>query len=150
MGLEDIDDPANGLMLFSPIEYCFDRLQLCFLVDPESSDGGRDQIVCRVLDPSIRDRLLVSVAESRGNWSGSDDPELAALTFAAIDGARLKFITNHRPLREALNFHARQARLHAISRGWIDESWDFRDFYTDRERWEKMRIWIDQKLTDVD
>jgi hypothetical protein len=41
LGIEDIDDVGNGLLLWKPIEYAFDTSALCFVYDK-----GTDRCVC--------------------------------------------------------------------------------------------------------
>lgn len=96
--------------------------RLCFIYYKDA-----DQHVARILDPGILGLRLAEKGKDlmKGGWR---DPKrsLQSVTFKDLDGCSLHFDPQilHRPIKRALNFQARQARKYAISRGWMDESWD--------------------------
>ena len=55
VGLDDINNPRNGLLLFKPIEEAFDNYQLCILCDGE-------QFIVHIVDPSIRSAVILENA----------------------------------------------------------------------------------------
>ena len=53
IGLKDIHDMKNGLLMFKPLKRAFDNSRLVFVVDQ------MDQLMMWVLDPELRDVKLV-------------------------------------------------------------------------------------------
>lgn len=56
MGFEDIDSVGNGLLLFKPLEWAFDRSKLCFVYDSRF-----DIFNMHILDPAICEMPLLHV-----------------------------------------------------------------------------------------
>jgi len=54
--MTDIDDPLNGLLLYKPVEWAFDRAKIC--VEVKSGDN----MTFRLLDEALRNTLLVDQA----------------------------------------------------------------------------------------
>ena len=101
-----------------------------------------------VLDPSLMNVNLVERARAllKKDWHGTADRTLAQFTFANVHLKAINFVdsSGHRPLRRVLNFQARQARTHAISKGWVPAQWDFQDFESDGQI--SIKQWIDHNL----
>ena len=145
VGIEDIDDVRNGLLLFKPIEKAFDDRDLSFIYD-----STKDKLKVKVFNPALLDRLLIdnltddqlaSFHVSRHilrSLHKKDRPVFAngsefnlLLKFSDIDGQALAFKNLNRPYLRCLNLQARLARMTAIERGWISKDWDFDDFYVE-------------------
>jgi HNH endonuclease len=56
-GIEDIDDPRNGLLLFKPVEWGFDTSRLYFKQD----EAGK--FCLHVLDPALRTKSMLAVLQ---------------------------------------------------------------------------------------
>ncbi|KAF5387796.1 hypothetical protein D9615_000180 [Tricholomella constricta] len=105
--LTDINDPLNGLLLYRPVEWAFDRAKIC--VQVKSSN----QMTFRLLDQSLRDTLLADKAcdlrheAGRGNKRLVDETDLD-MTFGDLDGHPLQFPDGvvMRPSRRLLGLHA--------------------------------------------
>ena len=112
--MTDIDDPLNGLLLYKPVEWAFDRAKIC--VEVKSGDN----MTFRLLDEALRNTLLVDQAcllrDERG--SGNKPPEEEEnllMTFGDLDEQPLKFPegTVMRPSKRLLGLHAVAARMTA-------------------------------------
>ncbi|KAJ0390166.1 hypothetical protein P43SY_011543 [Pythium insidiosum] len=53
MGISDIDDVRNGLLLFKPLEHAFDHFQISFIYDQSSSEFR-----LKIFDQSVRPQRL--------------------------------------------------------------------------------------------
>lgn len=51
LGLSDINDPRNGLLLFEPLQHAFDDSQVCFLY---VEDAGEPKFKLELLDMSLK------------------------------------------------------------------------------------------------
>ena len=85
---QDIDCVRNGLFLAYNIEQAFDKLQLCFVDDPNPLTDG---LVMKIYDDVCRDVPL---------YIGSDR------FIGEFDGYALKLGEVHLPFRSALCYHA--------------------------------------------
>lgn len=92
--------------------------------------AGVEAFIVHVLDPSLLKVRLVDRTSQllQKGWHGTNDKILAKLTFRDVNNKAIKFFSEVRPIRRVLNFHARQARTLAISKGWVAANWDFEDF----------------------
>ena len=53
-------------------------------------------------------------------------------TFGELDGRRIEFGDSlSRPFKRCLNLQARLARNSALNRGWINQEYDFKDFWSE-------------------
>ena len=112
--LTDINDVRNGLLLYKPVEWAFDRAKLCVEVDSE----GR--MTFRLLDPMLADISLVDKActlrkdAGRGNEPLEREQTLR-VTFGMLNGQPLKFPdgVEARPSTRLLRLHATVATLAA-------------------------------------
>ena len=57
LGLNDINSPKNGLLLFKPIEKAYDHYHITFIY--EKDEENRFNYVLKVLDPSYKNKKLV-------------------------------------------------------------------------------------------
>ena len=72
VGLEDINDPRNGLLLAKPIKWAFDTSQLIFLYDEAS-----DSFNAKLLNPALRPISLADKTEELLQvWRGYMPPSL--------------------------------------------------------------------------
>lgn len=89
--VEDVDSPCNGLLLAKGIEHAFDRLQLSFVMFPQS-----DALIMKIWDDECRADPI---------WPGHD------LTIGQFDGSPLR-LNGHNPFKRALSYQAYSAYLH--------------------------------------
>ncbi|KAH9122470.1 hypothetical protein AeMF1_006255, partial [Aphanomyces euteiches] len=59
MGISDIDDAKNGLLLFKPLEHAFDHFQISFIYNHES-----DEFQLKIFDQSLRPQRLFGKLDS--------------------------------------------------------------------------------------
>ncbi|CAL8463682.1 g3216 [Coccomyxa elongata] len=141
MGLEDIDDVGNGLLMWKPIEHAFNTSALCFV-----HDKGMDRFVAHVLDLSLLDvSLSARGAKLMGaSWVASPPGSRAAsLTYRDIDGEALRFPPNclQRPLKRVLCYQAHLAKKEASKQGW--RQLEFEDFWSEGLPYlEKVKAWL--------
>ena len=109
--LTDINDPCNGLLLYKPVEWAFDRAKICVEVK------SRDEMTFRLLDQDLRGILLADKAchlrDQRGGGNQRlKEEENLRMTFGDLDGQPLKFPegTVMRPSKRMLGLHAVRAR----------------------------------------
>ena len=107
----DINDPCNGLLLYKPVQWAFDRAKIC--VEVKSGD----KMTFRLLDEDLRDTLLVDKAcrlrdERGGGNQRLKEEENLQMTFGDLDEQPLKFPegTVMRPSKRMLGLHAVAAR----------------------------------------
>lgn len=113
----DINDVRNGLLLYTPVDWAFDRAKICVEVDAES------KMTFRLLDQSLGGINLADKARSlRMERGGSDDDLIGneaeiKTTFGDLNGQPLKFPEGvvSRPSKRMLGFHAVTARMFAQS-----------------------------------
>jgi hypothetical protein len=115
--ITDINDPCNGLLLYKPVEWAFDRAKIC--VEVKSGD----KMTFRLLDEDLRDTLLVDKAchlrdERKGGKKPPKGEENLRMTFGDLDEQPLKFPegTVMRPSKRLLGLHAVAARKTAQAR----------------------------------
>jgi len=145
MGISDIDDVRNGLLLFKPLEHAFDHFQISFIYDQSSNEFR-----LKIFDRSVRQQRLFEQLNSTqraillqgqvlpNNWEllgPRHAPGTAydiQTTFGDLEGRALCFRSVERPYKRCLNLQARLARKHAIEKQWIkpDED-DFQDFWSE-------------------
>ena len=105
--LKNIDDARNGLLLYKPVEWAFNRGKLCIEVNSEG------QMTFLLLDDSLRDVKLVGKAcqlrEERrhGNRPFGIENNIQS-TFGDLDGQQVHFPkgTSMRPSKRLLGLHA--------------------------------------------
>ncbi len=106
----DITSERNGVLICENIEDAFDSKRVCFLIDRLKSDN----IFLKVLDPSLMGNLVI---------------EGHPRTFQNIDGKQLHNPPGSIPYRRILDWHAKCAYQSAKSRGWIEYTDSFNDFF---------------------
>lgn len=117
--IEDIDDPENGLLLYKPVQWAFDRAALCI----EIKEGD---FTFRLLDSRLRPIKLSDKADelrrlrkSNGDGEeGEEDDDADAnlsMTFGDLDGTEVSFPPGcpMRPSKRLLSLHAYAAWLYA-------------------------------------
>jgi hypothetical protein len=110
--ITDINDARNGLLLYKPVEWAFDRAKLCIEVK-----GG--DMVFRLLDRGLENVKLTD--KSPGFKEITRTPEIEAaeaqlvMTFGDLDGAKVQIPTDSemRPSKRLLTLHAYASWLHA-------------------------------------
>jgi hypothetical protein len=141
MGISDIDDPKNGLLLFKPIEKAFDDFRLSFIL----IDG---QFRLKITDPALNNVYLIEMLDRSQmsilygekplpvGWRESTDPIFAPcgfniLTkFSDLDDRPIVFSNVNRPYYRCLNLQARLAQVAVADKGW-GARLDFEDFWSD-------------------
>jgi hypothetical protein len=114
------DEACNGLPLCKVLEVAFDRLQLCFIYDPEQGSW-----VVRVLDDNLRG--VITLKDRNNNRTRFQPP---ALTWERVNGSAVQIAEI--VSRRALVLHAywcakKQGKeiplcgddLHSVSKMWI-------------------------------
>ncbi|TDH64744.1 hypothetical protein CCR75_008777 [Bremia lactucae] len=148
--ISDIDDVKNGMLLFKPLKYAYDHFHISFVRD----NTGAFRL--KLFDPNIRNTRLIDMVtdkcedkkvlheaqitellETISLTQGSCEFNLNT-TFGDVDGTALAFIGPERPFNRCLNLQARVARVLALKNGWIEESYDFPDFWSDVDLNDKM------------
>jgi hypothetical protein len=109
--LTNIDDVRNGLLLYKPVEWAFDRAKMCVEVKPPN------EMTFLLLDEDLRNVELADKAcelrrnSGRGDLRNIEEVELHT-TFGDLDRQPLKFPHGvvMRPLKRLLGWHAVAAR----------------------------------------
>lgn len=143
IALHDIDDYRNGLLLFKPLEYAYDRFQISFIYDK-----NLDQYLLKVMDPSFLEKRLVELLTSQQmNILSAEIPmstapsvitnhgvsrNLYTITFGDLQDCAIAFRGISRPFNRCLNLQARLARYKAIRDGWVKKEYDFEDFWSEQ------------------
>ncbi|TDH64761.1 hypothetical protein CCR75_008782 [Bremia lactucae] len=148
--ISDIDDVKNGMLLFKPLKYAYDHFHISFVRD----NTGAFRL--KLFDPNIRNtRLIDMVIENSKNEKVFDEIQIKELhesisltqepcefdvntTFGDVDGTALAFIGLERPFNRCLYIQASMARILAVKNGWVEESYDFPDFWDDVDLNDKM------------
>nr|QUJ09341.1 crinkler 16 [Plasmopara viticola] len=145
MGISDIDDVRNGLLLFKPLKHALDHFQISFIYDQSSNEfrmkifdhSVRPQRLFGKLDNKQRASLLRGQAlpknwRSRGTRRAPGTVYDIQTTFGDLEGRALRFKSVERPYKRCLNLQARLARMQAIEKDWIrlDED-NFQDFWAE-------------------
>jgi hypothetical protein len=137
MQINDIDDPKNGMLMFKPLKYAFDKFQISFIAE---EDGNSFQL--KLFDISIQNtRLIDFITDSDERQVVVDTVSIVKpkkrfkynlqTTFGEIDGKRITFYSPNRPYNRCLNLHARLAYMIALKKGSIDPSYQFKDFWAE-------------------
>lgn len=112
--LEDINDVRNGLLLYKPVQWAFNRAKLCIEVD---ADG---KMTFRLFDQDLRDVELADKACELQNAARHGSQRLEAektlyVTFGDLDGRQVHFPegVEMRPSKQLLGVHAVAAQLTA-------------------------------------
>jgi len=116
----DYKNVRNKLLLFHPIEKAFDQRRLCFVENPLQ----KDQIFCKILDPSLatvklQDRLEGLPPAVQADFSGSQ--AVRDTTFGDINGKPLLHPIGRSPYMRLLDAHSRMSHQKARQDGWITE-----------------------------
>ncbi|KAE8994111.1 hypothetical protein PF010_g10397 [Phytophthora fragariae] len=156
MGFDDVDDVRNGLLLFKPLMYVFDRNRVSFIYYKDS-----DQFRLKVLDKSLLGERLFEKLSSKqreillgrnklpqnwedgGEWVVPGTGFSIQTTFGDVDGQALLFgPTLQRPYRRCLCLQAVAARKVAVEVEWSQPDEDkFEDFREEgMSLTEKMRV----------
>ena len=159
LGIENIDDVKNGLLLFKPLEKAFDKFQIGFVYD-DSDDTFRMKIfnnnpvfrnllLIDFMPPSVvlKDMKLDLTALPTG-WRYSKVPVLAPGTnynlltkFSDLEGTCLSFKNLNRPYKRCLNLQARIAYIEAIKNDTMEPpDYVFKDYWSEG-------LAIDQKIS---
>jgi hypothetical protein len=150
LGIEDIDDVKNGLVLFKPLQEAFDKFQIGFVYN-DSDDTFRMKIFNN--HPLFRNLLLIDFMPPSAvvndmkldltalptDWRYSNIPVLAPGTnynlltnFADLEGACLSFKNLNHPYKRCLNLQARIAYAEAIENDTMEPSdYVFKDYWSE-------------------
>jgi len=108
----DINDTSNGLLLYKPVEWAFDRAKLCIEIN------NMDTMAFHLLDQGIRDVKLTDQATTLRKGA-KHERELVGIEidlqtkFGDLDGQKVQFPPDStmRPSRRLLALHAYAAWL---------------------------------------
>jgi hypothetical protein len=150
LGIENVDDVKNGLLLFKPLEKAFDKFQIGFVYN-DSDDTFRMKIFNN--DPLFRNSLLIDfippsvvlndmkldLTSLATGWRCSEIPVLAPGTnynlltkFSDLEGACLSFKNLNRPFKRCLSLQARIAHTEAIRNGTMEPAgYVFNDYWSE-------------------
>jgi hypothetical protein len=150
LGIENIDDVKNGLLLFKPLEKAFDKFQIGFVYN-DSDDTFRMKIFNN--NPVFRNLLLIDfippsvvlkdmkldLTALPTDWRYSKMPVLAPGTnynlltkFSDLEGTCLSFKNLNRPYKRCLNLQARIAYTEAIKNDTMEPSdYVFKDYWSE-------------------
>jgi len=112
--ITDINDARNGLFLYKPVEWAFDRAKLCIEVR-----GG--DMFFRLLDPGLETVKLTDKAREFKDIVRTPEIEAAEahieMTFGDLDGARLHIPPGSevRPSKRLLTLHTYASWLFATA-----------------------------------
>lgn len=147
LGLDDLDDWRNGLLLFNPIKEAFDGLRIGFVYDAtddlyrlklfDNSASFRNMaIIDFVPSKVIQNEMGLNISALPADWRSRQAPLLhenfqfdVRTTFADLEGKALAFKNLNRPFRDCLNLQARLAFKWAEKKG-VSVS-DFGDYWLD-------------------
>jgi hypothetical protein len=109
LGIKDIDNARNGILMFKPLEYAFRR----FLLSLIQVDDRNNVFTVKLFDLSLREKLLVDAIEDSNQRQAVIDSvpkgcefNLQA-TFGDIEGKEICFDSpNNRPYRRCFNLQA--------------------------------------------
>lgn len=118
---KNIHDPRNGLLLYRPVEWAFNRGKICV----EVNNGGR--MIFRLLDHDLSDiRLADKACELRRDARCDGQPIREEVnlqkTFGDLDGQLLQF-----PPGATMRPSKRLLGLHAVA-AWLDAGCNTHDF----------------------
>ena len=112
--LEDIHDVHNGVMLYGPVQWAFNRAKICI----EVNTAGR--MIFRLLDHSLYDVGLVDKACELRRELGRDHQPIGKeanlqMTFGDLNGREMQFPDHSttRPLKQLLGLHSFAAWVEA-------------------------------------
>lgn len=150
LGIENIDDVKNGLLLFKPLEKAFDAFQIGFVYN-DSDDTFcmkifnnnpvfRNLLLIDFIPPSVvlKDMKLDLTALPT-DWRYSKMPVLAPGTdynlltkFSDLEGTCLSFKNLNRPYKRCLNLQGRIAHTEAIKNDTMEPSdYVFKDYWSE-------------------
>jgi hypothetical protein len=119
---KDIKDVRNGLLLYKPVGWAFNRAKLCI----EVSDAAR--MTFRLLDYDLHDVKLADLACKLLREPGCDDLPTGKqkdlqTTFGDLDGQEVQFPVGSiiRPSKQLLGLHAIAAWVQAQSQTYNSE-----------------------------
>ncbi|KAG2447328.1 hypothetical protein HYH02_007657 [Chlamydomonas schloesseri] len=145
LGLSDINDPRNGLLLFKPLKHAFDDSRICFSMVEEV---GGPKFRLELLDPSLKDVKLWDYAEDNHPCKGYGKHQIctyaAEATFGELQGKALVFEDANRPCKRCLQFQAKQALRRAKEEEWRPADWAPPPglSYNSEEAQERMDTWL--------
>ena len=125
MNIENIDDVRNGLLLFRPLEKAYDNFDISFICI-------KDEFFMKVFNPDYRDKSLVDLLTRKEKQAISVCIIDSLGTFGDLEGRILDFgKTIIRPFKRCLNLQARLARNEALKKKWVNQEYDFEDFWSE-------------------
>jgi hypothetical protein len=150
VGIDNIDDERNGLLMFQPLETAFDRFQISFI-----KNNDNDRFKLKLFDKTIRKKKLIEFMKNPADLQMLEDAVNKKhcnyklnKTFGDINGYTI--ILSHRkrptnrPFNRCLNLQARLAWKLALDKGWINNDYNFQDFWSDGMSLdEKMKFFHD-------
>jgi hypothetical protein len=150
LGLANIDDVKNGLLLFKPLEKAFDMFQIGFVYN-DSDDTFRMKIfnnnlvfrnllLIDFISPSVvLNDMKLDLAALPTDWRNSKTPVFAPGTnynlltkFSDLEGTCLSFKNLNRPYKRCLSLQGRIAYTEAINNGTMEPpDYVFKDYWSE-------------------
>jgi hypothetical protein len=169
LGIGDINDPRNGLLLFKPFEFAFDNSHICFQYEEKSGFFAMKILDTRLRSLTIKQYILQKerldkklLLKNREDWETSYKRnstfkvkmeavdnliQILNQSFSSFEGRQLNPRENGTSCySRCLSFQAKMAKKLAIREGWITkEDLNGASNFSDMEDSKKKFIekWID-------
>ncbi|GIL62191.1 hypothetical protein Vafri_16454 [Volvox africanus] len=149
LGLSDINDPRNGLLLCKGLEHAFDDSRICFMY---VSHEGKHEFILELLDLNLQNTTLWdymklnNLREDELEQLGEGEQKAALFsTFGQLKGKSLIFTNGRYPFKRCLAFQAKQAIRRARDEGWLPDNWEpvAPITYGSEEAKERLKMWLE-------
>jgi hypothetical protein len=142
LGLDDVNSPRNGLVLFKCFEHEFDNYGICFIKE-------NDVIKMKILNPELESMTFENhLNNTRKDLCSSLPNHLKFQTFGQYNNRPLLFNNPaNLPFTRCLNYQARVAQAFAIKEGWTREGeFEFENFWSNEDlvNAEGIQNWLTQ------
>ena len=150
LGIENIDDVKNGLLLFKPLEKAFDKFQIGFVYNDSDDTFSmkifnnnpvfRNLLLIDFIPPSVvLNDMKLDLTALPTDWRYSKIPVLAPGTnynlltkFSDLEGTCLSFKNLNRPYKRCLNLQGRIAHTEAIKNDTMEPpNYVFKDYWSE-------------------
>ncbi|GIL68738.1 hypothetical protein Vafri_21977 [Volvox africanus] len=149
LGLPDINDPRNGLLLCKGLQHALDDSRICFAYD---NHEGEQKFILELLDRNLQNTTVWEYMQENNltkyklEQFGEGERKVALLsTFGQLKGKSLTFSNGKHPFKRCLAFHAKQAVRRAHEEGWLPDNWEPMASltYASEEAKERLGTWLD-------
>ncbi|KAG2422185.1 hypothetical protein HXX76_016224 [Chlamydomonas incerta] len=144
VGLTDINDARNGLLLFKPLAHAFHDSRICFT---SVEDDGEIQFKLALLDSELEETKVWDYAAEHNlckNYGASQVGHYAAtVTFGELHGKPLVFTNSNRPHQRCLRFQHLQAMRRAEASNWLPKGGGpTQDVLCNAEEAKRLGVWL--------